>query len=80
MNIIHVRKGGLSWFLVVPHLITYWKFGSVFKSFQDLRRPTIVNDATCAYDKGFAHKCHERLWKLFYKQENILKINNNEKR
>ena len=30
MYIMQVRKCGLSWFLVVFHTMTYWKFGSVF--------------------------------------------------
>ena len=72
MNILHVRKCGLSWFLFVSHIITYWKFGSVFKIFQNVSGPTILKDAPYAHSTNvFAMKFRKSLWKLFYKQEII---------
>ena len=47
MYIMQVRKCGLSWFLVVFHTMTYWKFGSVF-IFQNLGGSVIYKDAPCA--------------------------------
>ena len=41
-------KCGLSWFLVVFHTMTYWKFGSVFIFFQNLGGSVIYKDAPCA--------------------------------
>ena len=48
MYIMQVRKCGLSWFLVVFHTVTYWKFGSVFNFFQNLGGSVIYKDAPCA--------------------------------
>ena len=64
INIIHMRKGGLSWFLFASHLMT-----PVFKMSQNWGGPTILKDATCADDTiVFATKFHKSLWKLLYKQ------------
>ena len=83
MFIMQVRKCSLSWLLIVFHIMTYWKFGSVFKLFQTLGGSVIYKDAPCACGTGvFATECCKSLWKLFYKQENIkfFKRNNNWKR
>ena len=78
MNILHMRKGGLSSFLFESHLMTYWKYGSVFKIFQNWAGPTILKDAPCAHDTSvFAMKFRKSLWKLFYKQETIKKLKRN---
>ena len=72
MNILHMQKGGLSWFLFASLLMTYWKFGSLFKNFQNWGGATILKDAPCAHDTSvFAMNFHKSLWKLFYKQETV---------
>ena len=54
------------------HLIAYWKFGSVFKFFQNGVGPTILKDALCAHGtNGYATKFRKSLWMLFCKQEII---------
>ena len=40
--IMQVRKCGLSWFLVVFHTMTYWKFGSVFFFFKTWVGPSFI--------------------------------------
>ena len=83
MNIIHVRKYGLSWFLVVFHIMTYWQCGSVFYFLQNLVWPINYKDGPCAHGTSvFAMKFRKSLWKFFYKQEiiKILTRNNTEKR
>ena len=50
--------------------MTYWKFGSVFKTFQNLDERTIFKAAPCAPGTSvFATKFRKSIWKLFYKQE-----------
>ena len=74
MNILHVRKCGLSWFLFAPHLITYWKFGSVFKIFQNWGGPTILKVALCTHDTNvFATKFRKILWKLVLNHKKKIK-------
>ena len=75
-NLLHghhtCAKGGLSWFLFASHLITYWKFGSIFKKIQNWDGLTILKVAPCAHDTNvFAMKFRKSLWKLFYKHELI---------
>ena len=56
------------------HIMAYWKFGSVFKFFQNLGGSIIYNDAPGAPGTSvFATEFHKSLWKLFYKQE-IIKV------
>ena len=78
MYIMQVQKCGLSWLLVVFHMMTSWKFGSVFNFFQKLGGSVIYKDAPCAHGTHiFATECRKSLRKLFYKQETIQFFNRN---